>query len=273
MDDLFQRKLFEAHFSSPQYPSISSIKHWFDQLLGLIFPEYCEFHFETFDQFKSALEKSESSLISILEKLNYDSKDTAEDAACFFKALPELKRSLDLDRSAMLSGDPAAKDIVEITKTYPGFYAIASYRIAHVFHKLNIPLLPRIITENAHSKAGIDIHPAAIIGSHFCIDHGTGIVIGETTEIGNHVKIYQGVTLGALSVEKSDAKTKRHPTIEDGVILYAGATILGGKTRIGKNSIVGGNVWLTKSVPANSKVYYQIDLLGKDGQSDRVTVK
>jgi serine O-acetyltransferase len=164
----------------------------------------------------------------------------------------------------MYAGDPAAKSRTEILRSYPGFYAIAAYRIANQMHRQGIQLIPRMITELAHSRTGIDIHPGATIGQYFCIDHGTGVVIGETTVIGDHVKIYQGVTLGALSVEKADADKKRHPTIEDHVVIYAGATILGGKTTIGKNSVIGGNVWLTKSVPAGSKVYYQAQMYHSD---------
>jgi serine O-acetyltransferase len=144
-----------------------------------------------------------------------------------------------------------------VIRTYPGFYAIAAYRVAHALHLQNIGGIPRVITEHAHSRTGIDIHPGAKIGDHFCIDHGSGVVIGETCVIGNHVKIYQGVTLGALSVEKSDATKKRHPTIDDGVVIYAGATILGGETVVGHDSVIGGNVWLTRSVPPYSKIYYQ----------------
>ena len=147
---------------------------------------------------------------------------------------------------------PAAKSREEVIRTYPGFYAVAAYRIAHQLHLLGIQGIPRIITEHAHSKTGIDIHPGAKIGNHFCIDHGTGVVIGETSVIGNHVKIYQGVTLGALSVNKEDATKKRHPTLEDNVVVYAGATILGGGTVIGRGSVIGGNVWLTESVPPDT---------------------
>src|SRR5690606_23751132 len=146
----------------------------------------------------------------------------------------------------------------------PGFYAISAYRIAHSLHGLGVKLIPRMITELAHSRTGIDIHPAATIGQYFCIDHGTGVVIGETTIIGDRVKIYQGVTLGALSVEKADADNKRHPTIEDDVVIYSGATILGGNTVIGEGSVIGGNVWLTKSVVAKSKVYYQTQMYHED---------
>jgi serine O-acetyltransferase len=183
-----------------------------------------------------------------------------EKADRFFTNIPELYRILNTDIEALLAGDPAARTRFEIIRAYPGFYAISFYRIAHALIDLNIPLLPRIITEYAHSKTGIDIHPAAEIGEYFFIDHGTGIVIGETTIIGDHVKLYQGVTLGALSVDKSMASVKRHPTVEDHVIIYSGATILGGETIIGHNSIIGGNVWLTKSVPSNSTVYHRPDI-------------
>src|SRR5690554_430759 len=160
----------------------------------------------------------------------------------------------------MYTGDPAAKSKTEIVRSYPGFYAIAAYRIAHLLYRQGIALIPRMITEFAHSKTGVDIHPGARIGSYFCIDHGTGVVIGETAVVGDYVKIYQGVTLGALSVNKEDADKKRHPTIEDQVVIYAGATILGGETTVGRESVIGGNVWLTKSVPPQSKIYYQIKM-------------
>ena len=164
---------------------------------------------------------------------------------------------LNTDIEAIVLGDPAAHDRFEVIRAYPGFFAISFYRIAHALLDLDTPLLPRIITEYAHSQTGIDIHPAAEIGEHFFIDHGTGIVIGETAVIGNHVKLYQGVTLGALSVDKNMAFVKRHPTVEDHVIIYSGATILGGDTVIGHHSTIGGNVWLTKSVPPYSTVYHR----------------
>ncbi len=177
----------------------------------------------------------------------------------FFKLLPAIKERLDEDVEAIYNGDPAAKSRTEIILTYPGFYAIAAYRVAHALHILGVELVPRIITEHAHSRTGVDIHPGAKIGRHFFIDHGTGVVVGETTVIGDHVKIYQGVTLGALSVN-SRINTKRHPTIGDHVVIYAQATILGGETHIGSNSVIGGNVWLTDSVPSNSRVVYKAHL-------------
>jgi serine O-acetyltransferase len=174
----------------------------------------------------------------------------------------------------MHEGDPASRNKEEVIRAYPGFVAISAYRIAHELQHLQVENIPRMITEYAHSTTGIDIHPSAIIGENFCIDHGTGIVIGETTEIGNHVKIYQGVTLGALSVRKEDARVKRHPTIRDHVVLYAGATILGGNTVIGEHSVIGGNVWLTSSVPPYSKIYYQARMThSSEGRTDDIIIK
>lgn len=172
----------------------------------------------------------------------------------FLLGLPEVLSTLEADAAAILEGDPAARSYDEVVLTYPGFYAIAMYRVAHLLHTLGLPLLPRLLTEFAHEKTGIDIHPGATIGRRFCIDHGTGVVVGETTHIGDGVKLYQGVTLGALTVEKALADSKRHPTIEDEVVIYAGATILGGTTVVGHHSLVAGNAWLTQSVPPNSVV-------------------
>jgi serine O-acetyltransferase len=179
----------------------------------------------------------------------------------FLKTLPSVRKTLLTDAGYILDSDPAAKDISEVIAIYPGFFAVYCYRIANSIDKLGVPLLPRMITEYAHKVTGIDIHPGASIGSPFSIDHGTGIVIGETAVIGNSVKIFQGVTLGALSVDKSKASKKRHPTIEDNVILYAGCTILGGETVVGRNSIIGGNVWLTESVAPFSVVYHKSEII------------
>jgi serine O-acetyltransferase len=175
------------------------------------------------------------------------------------KELPQLQEELTEDASAILRGDPAAKSLDEVFLCYPGFFATAVYRFAHIIHKLEVPLLARIITEYAHRETGIDIHPGATIGKRFCIDHGTGIVIGETSEIGDDVKIYQGVTLGGLTVDKALANKKRHPTIEDGVVLYANATILGGDTVVGAHSVIGGNVWITTSIPPRTTVFYKAE--------------
>jgi serine O-acetyltransferase len=182
-----------------------------------------------------------------------------EVAIIFLRALPPLRVSLAKDVRAAYADDPAAKGYDEIIFSYPGLYAITVYRLAHLLHEQRVPLIPRIMTEYAHSVTGIDIHPGAHIGESFFIDHGTGVVIGETSEIGNRVRIYQGVTLGALSVPSEAVEQlrtrKRHPTIEDDVIIYSGATILGGDTVIGARSIIGGNVWLTESVPPDSKIF------------------
>ncbi len=175
----------------------------------------------------------------------------------FINALPDVKNKLEVDARFILENDPAATCLDEVIMSYPGFYAILIYRLANKLNMLGVPLIPRIMTEYAHSETGIDIHPAATIGNEFFIDHGTGIVVGETSVIGNRVKLYQGVTIGALSISKEKAKAKRHPTIEDDVIIYAGSTILGGETTIGHNSIIGGNVWLTKSIPPYSLVQHE----------------
>jgi serine O-acetyltransferase len=179
----------------------------------------------------------------------------------FFEELPAIRRALSLDMQANFRGDPAAKSVEEVILSYPGFKAITVHRLAHYFWKAQVPLIPRMMSELAHRDTGIDIHPGAQIGESFFIDHGTGVVFGETTVIGNNVKIYQGVTLGALSVRKEMGQgsegiiNKRHPTIEDDVTIYSHATILGGGTIIGRGSVIGGNVWITESVPPNTTVY------------------
>lgn len=262
---LFISKIHKAHQECTDCPSPKVIKNFFEELLGLLFPEYSVNKIKEKTEVEAQFDRLRNSLSIILERNTHlhggDGKALAYE---FFKGLEKVFDMVHEDVDAMYEGDPAAKSRTEILRSYPGFYAIAAFRIANLLHKLGIKLIPRMITEIAHSRTGIDIHPGAQIGHSFCIDHGTGVVIGETTVIGNHVKIYQGVTLGALSVDKADADLKRHPTIEDNVIVYSGATILGGYTTIGKNSVIGGNVWLTKSVPAGSKVYYQTQMYHAD---------
>ena len=175
-------------------------------------------------------------------------------AVALIEEIPEIRRKIQLDTKAAFSGDPAAKSNEEVVLSYPGLEAILVYRIAHFLYENGVPIIPRIMTEHVHGKTGIDIHPGATIGESFFIDHGTGVVVGETCIIGNNVKIYQGVTLGALSVKKNLMDKKRHPTIEDDVTIYANATILGGDTTIGRGSIIGGNTWVTESVPAESVI-------------------
>ena len=186
---------------------------------------------------------------------------TEDLTAAFLEKLPEIRAYVETDLQAAYDGDPAASDKAEVIIAYPGLYAITVYRLAHVLYQLQVPLIPRIMTEFAHEKTGIDIHPGATVGEYFFIDHGTGIVVGETTTIGNHVKLYQGVTLGARSFELDEngnpvKKIKRHPDIGNHVVIYANATILGGDTVIGDGCVIGGNTWLTHSVPAGSTVAY-----------------
>ena len=179
-----------------------------------------------------------------------------ETVNAFLEALPKLRDLLFTDLDATFEGDPAAKSKEEIVFSYPGFYAITVYRVAHLLYTLGVPFIPRIMTEHAHGKTGIDIHPGATIGEYFFIDHGTGIVIGETTIIGKRVKIYQNVTLGALSPRKGQslAGVKRHPTVEDDVTIYSGASILGGETVVGSGAVIGGNCFVTESVAAGARI-------------------
>lgn len=258
MNKDFIEKIFGQHQDSPPCPSPRIISSFFTNLLESLFPDHAKIKFESLKEFDLHIQKLKVELDELLTKnpmRGYvDLEHVADD---FFDKLPIVHKKLEKDINAMYEGDPAAKSKSEVIRSYPGFYAIAAHRMAHELHKLGVKVIPRIISEHAHSKTGIDIHPNATIGEYFCIDHGTGLVVGETTKIGNHVKLYQGVTLGALSVDKSDAEKKRHPTIEDHVVIYSGATILGGETTIGHNSVIGGNVWITRSVPPNSKIYYQ----------------
>jgi serine O-acetyltransferase len=268
----YLRQLFQEHQKADRCPSPVLVVNFFNSLLAFLFPEFSTRKYESFDAFSDFQRQLKNEFITILSKRMTSDPDTDRSIADrFFDALPRLKEQLLNDVEAMYEGDPAAKSVTEVIRTYPGFYAIASHRLAHHLYDEGLTLIARIISENAHSRTGIDIHPAATIGSHFCIDHGTGIVIGETTVIGNHVKIYQGVTLGALSVQKEDAATKRHPDIGDHVVIYAGASILGGQTVVGHHSVIGGNVWLTRSVPPYSRIYYKATYVdkaenGKDAQ-------
>ena len=191
----------------------------------------------------------------------------------FLRRIPDIRALLDTDLEAFFDGDPAAENRDEIILCYPGFYAITVYRLAHELYRMEVPMLPRIMTEYAHTQTGIDINPGATIGRYFFIDHGTGIVIGETTMIGEHVKIYQGVTLGALSTRggRRLQNKKRHPTIEDNVTIYSGASILGGETVIGKNSIIGGNVFITDSIAEDTRVSVKNQELRYDSGSHTVT--
>jgi serine O-acetyltransferase len=271
MSKEFLRKLFLSHQECTLCPSPAEVSEFYVQLLSSLFADFRQLSHLSEDQFFQFMDEQKKKLERLI-RFDSGSGDPVETSSRFFDSLPALVDLLNEDVTAMFEGDPAATSRSEVIRTYPGFYAIAAYRIAHHLQELGVRGIPRIITEHAHSKTGIDIHPAASIGSHFCIDHGTGIVIGETSVLGNHIKIYQGVTLGALSVNKEDASRKRHPTIGDRVVIYAGATILGGETIVGHDSVIGGNVWLTKSVPPNSKIYYQSKMYNGDTNETDVVI-
>ena len=253
-------------------PSVNSSHQFIEELIHFLFPikdnkrlNDEETHFK--------LKELVSRLETLLKPLEANMKGSAAQLAIdFFHALPPVYDDLLEEADAYLKLDPAAWSVEEVILCYPGFFAIAVYRLAHILYKMQIPLLPRLIAEYAHSKTGIDINPGASIGKKLFIDHGTGVVIGETTEIGNNVKIYQGVTLGALHVEKGLSKTKRHPTIDDNVIIYAGSTILGGSTLVGHDTVIGGNVWLTHSVEPHTIVYRQPKMHFRSAKGNQETL-
>ncbi|SDC60805.1 serine O-acetyltransferase EpsC [Williamwhitmania taraxaci] len=232
------------------------VRDFLEQATNSLYPSRCGRVYRIYSQ--ATLRRKLIKLLEPLASRMDNSIDVVSRA--FFMRVPFLKVDMDDDAKSIAENDPAASGIAEVILAYPGFYAIMVYRLAHELFKLGVPMLPRMITEQAHSATGIDIHPGAIIGKSFFIDHGTGIVIGETAIIGNRVKLYQGVTIGALNVSKAMAAVKRHPTIEDDVVIYAGATILGGSTKIGHDSIIGGNVWLTESIPPSSLVYHKSEV-------------
>lgn len=252
---LFQRNLKEKR----NFLDKTKAENWLENLFAWLFctQEEC-LDYDTFQEKELILRNELQTLLKqseVVSEIDFTNR--------FFESLVAIHSDLLSDLEAILDFDPAAKSRAEVLLAYPGFFAIFVYRIANNLwvHKVNI--LPRVLSELAHSKTGIDIHPGANIGKRFFIDHGTGIVIGETAKIGSNVKIYQGVTLGALSVSKEKAKEKRHPTIEDDVIIYANATILGGNTTIGKGAVIGGNVWITESIPAQSLVYHKSEIIVK----------
>jgi len=251
---------------SGNLPSKTQADLFLNRLTGFLFP-VCKENSTNYNSISEEWELLKTEFRNLLNPLKQKESHYVDDITeQYFNSIPSVYNKLLLDAKAILTFDPAANSLEEVMLSYPGFYAIMIYRLSHLLYQMNIPLLPRMFSEYAHSKTGIDIHPGAKIGNSFFIDHGTGIVIGETTLIGDNVKLYQGVTLGALNVKKEEAKTKRHPTIEDNVIIYAGATILGGNTCIGHNSIIGGNVWLTASIGPNSVVYHksEVHLLSRD---------
>lgn len=240
---------------SDKIPSLKLTIEFIDECIEYIFPVYARYlNCDLTDE--GCLYRIESNLNSILlmikDRIEGDIKDISRS---FIRSFPTVYRKLIKDAQAIQDFDPASNSLAEIIVSYPGFYAIVIYRLSHELVRLGVPVLPRLISEHAHSKTGIDINPGAQIGESFFIDHGTGVVIGETCVIHDNVKIYQGVTLGAASVSKDLANVKRHPTVEDNVIIYSNATILGGDTCIGHDSVIGGNVWLTTSVDPYSLVF------------------
>ncbi len=241
------------------YPLKRDVAAFVDGLLGVLFPQLSDDAAANADELAARLVLGRRDLRRLVAPLTREA-DAGRVIDAFAEALPKIHAQLVLDAEAISAGDPAAESVDEVIAAYPGFLAIAIHRIAHAIHHLGVPILPRLLAEVAHTRTGIDIHPGASIGRSFCMDHGTGVVVGETAVIGDEVKLYQGVTLGALSVDKSAAGTKRHPTIGDRVVIYANATVLGGETVVGDDSVVGGNVFLTNSVPPNSIVYQSSQL-------------
>ncbi len=261
MDKIFLQHIFQKHQNTEAVPTTKEVSTWAKKVIRLLFPEQAKDFFPSIDEIEGEFWNLGNELKIILNATDScKGCNNEERAKAFIEKLPDLYDILKTDVEAILNGDPAAKSEFEVIRAYPGFYAICFYRIAHELNNLEIPFLPRILSEYAHSQTGIDIHPGAQIGKYFFIDHGTGIVIGETSIIGDYVKLYQGVTLGALSVDKDMANTKRHPTVENHVVIYSGATILGGNTTIGEHSIIGGNVWLTKTVEPYSTVFHKPEI-------------
>ncbi|MEE8258574.1 MAG: serine O-acetyltransferase EpsC [Sphingomonadales bacterium] len=238
--------------------SIDDAKRILGRFLSLVFPHYLPDCDRGLKVIEKQLVAFQADLVDVMGGATGWTKKTCEEkVAAFLQELPEISKKITRDADSLYNSDPASESLDEVIWAYPGCYAISAYRLAHYLLKMEIPLLPRLIGEYAHRVTGIDIHPGAEIGHSLYIDHGTGVVIGETAIIGNNVQIYHSVTLGALKVEKSEKNKKRHPTVEDNVVIYSGATILGGKTVIGHDSVIGGNVWITYSILPHSRVMYK----------------
>jgi serine O-acetyltransferase len=265
--DRFPEDLFGRTESFIQtVPSLKQTQEFTDELMAFLFPIRTSTH-RTRDETELKWRELQLKFKNLLIPIERELSEPVEVlTSSFFSRIPGIYEKLLEDAEMYLNNDPAAFSVEEVILCYPGFHAVSIYRFSNVLYKLRIPIIPRVISEYAHSRTGIDINPGATIGEGFYIDHGTGIVIGETTIIGTNVKIYQGVTLGALSVKKKLANEKRHPTIEDNVIVYSGSTILGGETIIGHDTIIGGNVWLTESVPAKSVVYHKSETIIRNGK-------
>lgn len=257
-DNIYQSNLSHQHITFDKMVA----SRWIENLYNWLFSLQKEY--ENYEFFKEKELSLYNTLITLVQFEVQNKDESHVKVNTFFEHIDQIHSDLILDLKANLAFDPAAKSECEIILAYPGFFSIMVYRVAHMLHNMKLEILPRFLSEYAHGKTGIDIHPGAQIGKEFFIDHGTGIVIGETTLIGNNVKIYQGVTLGALSVSKDLATEKRHPTIEDHVTIYANATILGGNTVIGQGATIGGNVWITQSIPADSMVFHKSDIVVKN---------
>jgi serine O-acetyltransferase len=272
------------HINGPNLPSRKSIRNIIKNIESIIFPgfeseENLDSDFLPYTIGVKIQQLTKDLTMEIKKSLEFGCRMKHHKKECrlcaesaegitfsLLEKIPHLRKMILLDVEAALYGDPAAKSSEEVILSYPGLEAIVIHRFAHELYKKDVPLIPRMMNEYIHRHTGIDIHPGAQIGTHFFMDHGTGIVIGETTIIGNNVRVYQGVTIGALKVLKAEAEVKRHPTIEDGVTIYSGATILGGDTVIGKNSVIGGNVWVTTSLPEESRIYVKpVEYILKNG--------
>lgn len=255
---------FPGYLLSSNFPSRNSVVSFTEELINCLFPMVgdAEAYIEQQCSANISLRKQLTEILTPLSQ-RYE-LDVPGITNAYLDELANIKAKLIKDAELILEFDPAAYSVEEVILSYPGFYAILVYRLTHPLYKHNVPILPRMMSELAHSRTGIDINAGAQIGCPFFIDHGTGVVIGETSVIGKNVKIYQGVTLGALAVRKEDAQTKRHPTIEDNVVIYANSTILGGKTVIGHDSIVGGNTWVTETVIPHSVVYTKNQIVVAD---------
>ncbi len=249
-----------------EVPSLVKSHHFINELLNFLFPIRTDknISLKNLEAKWEELQVIFHELLTPLKPLLKEDADTLNNK--FFAEIPTIHARLTKDADAYLKFDPAAKSPEEVVLCYPGYYAISVYRLSNVLYHLNIPVLPRVISEYAHGKTGIDIHPGATIGDKVFIDHGTGIVIGETAIIGKNVKLYQGVTLGALYVGKHLADSKRHPTIEDNVIIYSNSTILGGDTIIGHDSVVGGNTWITESIAPYSVAFHKPSVVIRDSK-------
>ena len=255
------------HKYSLDMPSVVDTQKFVDDMILMLFPFKGNMNINK-REIEKSMERMKLRLKELLISIENVIEDTPENISeKFFEQLYDTYKVLLDDAAVFVKSDPAAACIEEVILCYPGYLCIVVYRLAHILYELRVPVLPRVMSEYVHGKTGIDIHPGAKIGNNFFIDHGTGIVIGETTVIGNNVKLYQGVTLGALYVKKKLKSVKRHPTIEDNVIIYAGSAILGGDTVIGHDTVIGGNVWLTESIISHSFVYRQHKAIIQDNKN------